>query len=82
MTCDHKHTGSCSPKGVYLFVVCMDCGGILAESSEGRRLRVECPGFKAERRGSGICIHCHHDAQHHFDRLTPYHSSAEGNESP
>lgn len=67
--CEHKHTGSCSPAGVYLYVQCMDCGAILNESDEGRRLRTECPGFKAERYGFGSCKHCHHDAQYHYDAL-------------
>lgn len=67
--CEHKHTGSCSPAGVYLYVKCMDCGAILNESEDGRRLRTECPGFKAERYAPGSCERCHHDAQHHYDAL-------------
>jgi hypothetical protein len=67
--CEHKHTGSCSPAGVYLYVKCMDCGAILNESEDGRRLRAGCPGFKAERYASGSCEHCHHDAQYHCDSL-------------
>jgi hypothetical protein len=47
----------------------MDCGAILNESEDGRRLRAGCPGFKAERYASGSCEHCHHDAQYHCDSL-------------
>jgi hypothetical protein len=54
---------------VYLYVKCMDCGAILNESEDGRRLRAGCPGFKAERYASGSCEHCHHDAQYHCDSL-------------
>jgi hypothetical protein len=47
----------------------MDCGAILNESEDGRRLRAGCPGFKAERYAPGSCEHCHHDAQYHYDFL-------------
>ena len=69
MNCEHKHTGSCSPAGVYLYVICMDCRTILNESEEGRRLRLACPGFEAEKYASGSCAHCHYDAQHHYDAI-------------
>lgn len=69
MQCRHEHTGSCSPEGIYLYVACMDCGQILAESEEGERRREKCPGFKPERRGGGICKYCHHDAEFHISVL-------------
>lgn len=69
--CEHKHTGSSSPKGEYLFVVCMDCREILAESELGRKLRLGCPGWEQEGNNSyGHCKHCHHDANYHIKLLT------------
>lgn len=67
--CVHKHTGSSSPEGVYLFVVCMDCREILAESELGKKLREECPGWTREG-WDNFCAHCHHDADYHIRLLT------------
>ena len=67
--CNHTHTSSCSPAGIYLYVTCMDCGAILNESPEGARLRNECPKFEAEQFSRGSCKHCHHSAQYHYDAL-------------
>lgn len=67
--CKHEHTGSCSPDGVYLYVTCMNCGTILAESDEGRRRWESCPGFEAKKYSPGSCKHCHISAQQHYDAL-------------
>lgn len=67
--CKHEHTGSCSPDGVYLYVTCMYCGTILAESDDGRRRWESCPGFEAKKYSPGSCKHCHRSAQQHYDAL-------------
>lgn len=67
--CPHLHTGSSSPSSVYMFVICMDCREILAESEIGKRLRESCPGWEREGYAGG-CIHCHHDADYHIKCLT------------
>lgn len=66
MTCEHKHTGSCSPDGIYLYVRCMDCGELLTLSDEGRKRLDNCPGYKPERTGyRRDCIHCGFDFHDH-----------------
>lgn len=60
--CEHKHTGSCSPEGVYLYVRCMDCWKLLAMSDEGARRLDDCPGYEPAKRGYGRdCVHCGFD---------------------
>lgn len=67
MTCEHKHTGACSPEGVYLYVRCMDCGDILAFSSEGQRRLAKCPSYNPPKTGFGgqTCKHCGFDYWDH-----------------
>jgi hypothetical protein len=67
--CIHKSTGSMSPGGVYMYVSCMDCREILAESELGKKLRETCPGWD-RRKYEHHCKHCHHDADHHIELLT------------
>jgi hypothetical protein len=57
--CAHKHTGSYSPKGVYLAVYCQDCGERLAISEEGVRLLAECPEYApAKTNWDQACLNC------------------------
>jgi len=66
MNCEHKHTGSSSPKGVYLYVRCMDCGDLLALSNKGQKQLDNCPGYEPERVGnSRTCTHCGFDFHDH-----------------
>lgn len=67
--CPHKHTGSCSPDGVYLYVRCMDCWEILMMSDEGRRRLSECQGYEPPKKEFGRhCIHCDFDFWDHKRR--------------
>ena len=60
--CCHKHTGSCSPNGVYLYVRCMDCWELLATSKEADRRLDACPGYEPPKRDYGRnCVHCGFD---------------------
>lgn len=60
--CEHKHTGSCSPDGVYLYVRCMDCWKLLAMSDEGARRLDDCPGYEPAKKCYGRdCVHCGFD---------------------
>lgn len=59
LNCPHKHTSSCSPNGVYLYVRCKDCGELLSISEEGRKQLLACPRHNPPRTGwSGSCQTC------------------------
>ena len=66
MGCEHKHTGSCSPGGVYLYVRCMDCGELLAISDEGKKRMAACSGYNPSRTGwNRECQNCGFDYWDH-----------------
>ncbi len=68
--CPHKHTGSSSPNGVYLYVRCMDCGELLCLSDTGKHLLANCPGYEPKRTGySRSCIHCGFDFHDHRAKI-------------
>ena len=75
--CSHKHTGSCSPGGVYLYVRCMDCWTILSLSLEGQRRLAKCPGYEPSKRDhSRDCVHCGFDWWDHQNTMPPNVKSA------
>lgn len=69
--CQHKHTGTYSPGGVYLYCRCMVCGDLLHISDIGKARLSACKSYSPPKtHESATCINCGFGYwDHHQDQL-------------